>query len=184
MPAVDEPALSLAEWVVLCLIRDEPVHGFALARLLSADGAVGRIWRIPKPVVYRALQRLEELGMVRSAEREQSAQGPARTPVAITRSGREQAAAWLARPAAHNRDVRSELLIKLALLDRAGADPAPLVKAQRQQIIPQANSMHDRLETAAGFDRTLILWRREAVSATLRFLDELLTDYASRSGWR
>ena len=67
MPAVDDPALSLAEWVVLCLIREEPAHGFALARLLSADGAVGRIWRIPKPVVYRALQRLEELGLVRSA---------------------------------------------------------------------------------------------------------------------
>jgi DNA-binding PadR family transcriptional regulator len=181
MPAVDDRALSLPEWVVLCLVREGPVHGFALAALLSADGSLGRIWRVPKPVVYRALQRLEELGLVSSAEPEPSAQGPARRPVAITRSGRKQAAAWLSLPAAHHRDVRSELLIKLALLDRQGADPAPLIRAQRQDMIPLDRSLHNSLKTARGFDRTLTMWRMESVSATLRFLDELLADTASHA---
>ena len=95
-----EPVLSLAEWLALCLICEEPRHGFAIARLLDSDGSMGRIWRVPKPVVYRALQRLEHLGLVRSAELQPSSLGPARLPVDATESGRELAADWLSRPAA------------------------------------------------------------------------------------
>lgn len=168
-----EPALSLAEWLVLCLVCEEPRHGFAIARLLDSEGSMGRIWRVPKPVVYRALQRLEQLGLVRSAELEPSSFGPARLPVDATVSGREAATDWLNRPAGHNRDVRSELLVKLALLDRAGRDPRPLLDAQREQLGPVARALQNRLASASGFDRTLILWRSETVTATLRFLDAL-----------
>jgi hypothetical protein len=75
------------------------------------------------------------------------------------------ASAWLIRPVSHNRDVRSELLVKLALLDRSGADPQPLLDAQRDQLLPVASALQDRLAAAAGFDRTLVLWRCETVSA-------------------
>jgi PadR family transcriptional regulator AphA len=93
--------------------------------------------------------------------------------VQATSEGRKLAAGWLLRPASHNRDVRSELLVKLALLDRRGEDPLPLLEAQREQLIPVAAALADRLAAASGFDRTLILWRCETVSATLRFLDAL-----------
>ncbi len=177
MPADAEPSLSLAEWLVLCLVREQPTHGFALARLLSADGELGRIWRVPKPVVYRALGRLDQLDLVSSAGQEPSAQGPARTLVRVTAAGRRLAAGWLSRPASHNRDVRSELLIKLALADRAGTDPGPLLAAQREQLLPVAEALQGKLAAAAGFDRTLILWRAETVAATLRFLDALAARY-------
>jgi hypothetical protein len=72
----------------------------------------------------------------------------------------------------HIRDVRSELMVKLALLDRAGADPRPLLAAQRDLLTPIAAALGDRLAASAGFDRTLVLWRYETVSAALRFLDE------------
>jgi DNA-binding PadR family transcriptional regulator len=173
MPGDGEPVLSLAEWLVLCLVGEEPRHGFALCRLLDHDGGIGRIWRVPKPVVYRAVQRLEQLGLVSSAGTQPSSSGPAKTPVQITSAGRNLAAAWLARPTGHNRDVRSELLVKLALIDRAGADPGPLIHAQRDQLIPVADALAGRLATATGFDRTLMLWRCETMSATLRFLDAL-----------
>jgi DNA-binding PadR family transcriptional regulator len=174
----EELQLSLAEWLVLCLVREQPQHGFALARLLGPGGEMGQIWRVPKPVVYRALQRLEQLGLVSSGEQEPSSQGPARLPVTATRAGSRQAADWLDRPASHNRDVRSELLIKLALLDRLGADAGLLIDAQREQLTPVAAALADRLSTATGFDRTLILWRSETVSATMRFLDALRTSEA------
>ena len=167
------PSLSLAEWLVLCLSCDQPVHGFAMARVLGTDGELGQVWRVPKPVVYRALQRLEQLGLIRAAGPEPSSQGPVRSPVQATSEGRTLAAGWLLRPASHNRDVRSELLVKLALLDRRGEDPLPLLDAQREQLIPVAAALADRLAAASGFDRTLILWRCETVSATLRFLDAL-----------
>jgi DNA-binding PadR family transcriptional regulator len=174
MPSAPEPSLSLAEWVVLCLVCEKPLHGFALARLLGQDGSLGQVWRVPKPVIYRALQRLEQLGLVATTE-QPSNQGPVRSLVDATSAGRELASAWLTRPAGHNRDVRSELLVKLAILDRSGADPAPLLEAQHEQLIPVASALQDRLAGATGFDRTLILWRGETVSATLRFLDALRT---------
>jgi DNA-binding PadR family transcriptional regulator len=171
MPAAEESSLSLAEWLVLCLVCEQPRHGFALARLLDHEGDLGRVWRVPKPVVYRGLQRLELLGLVRTAEQQPSSQGPVRSLVDATSDGRVAATAWLMRPAGHVRDVRSELLVKLALLDRAGSDPQSLLQAQREQLVPVADGLHDRLAAAAGFDRTLALWRYETISATVRFLD-------------
>src|SRR5258706_8288863 len=138
----------------------------ALATLLGSDGDLGRVWRIPKPVIYRALQRLEVLGLVKTAEQQASSQGPVRSLVDATPAGRTAASAWLTRPASHNRDVRSELLVKLALLDRAGADPQPLLEAQREQLIPVVEGLHDRLEAAAGSGRKLWAWAYETASAT------------------
>jgi PadR family transcriptional regulator AphA len=169
----EERSLSLAEWLVLCLVCEQPRHGFAIARLLDADGSLGQIWRVPKPVIYRALQRLEHLGMVRTAEQQASSQGPVRSLIDATQAGRDAAAAWLTRPVSHTRDVRSELLVKLALLDRAGQDPLPLIRAQREHLAPVAEALDERLGSVEGFDRTLTLWRFETVSATVRFLDAL-----------
>jgi hypothetical protein len=69
---------------------------------------------------------------------------------------------------------KSELLMKLALLARADADPTPLLIAQRALLAPVAESLQVRLAGASGFDRMIILWRRETVAATLRFLDDAL----------
>jgi DNA-binding PadR family transcriptional regulator len=179
MAAPVQPRLSLAEWLVLCLICEAPSHGFALARTLSGDGELGTIWRVPKPVIYRALQRLEDAGLVATVELQQSNAGPVRSLVDTTDAGRTAAMAWLAQPARHNRDVRSELLAKLALLHRAGADPAELVAAQRAQLEPVAEALHQKLARTAGFDRTVVLWRWEMVIATLRFLDDALSEPAA-----
>ena len=173
MSAADDLSLSLAEWLVLCLLCEQSRHGFALARLLDYDGDLGRVWRVPKPVVYRGLQRLQLLGLVATAQQQPSSQGPVRSLVDVTSAGRSAVAAWLTRPVEHARDVRSELLVKLALLDRAGSDSRPLLQAQRDQLRPVADGLHDRLAAATGFERTLALWRYESVSATVRFLDVL-----------
>ena len=82
------------------------------------------------------------------------------------------AKAWLAKPVAHPRDVRSELLIKLALRDRIGADASDLLLRQHAQLAPIAAVLSDRLHGTTGFQRTLALWRNESISATLRFLEE------------
>jgi DNA-binding PadR family transcriptional regulator len=171
--ATAQPSLSLAESLVLCVLCEKPLHGFAIARLLGPAGDLGQIWRVPKPVIYRALQRLEHLGLVTTTGQQPSSHGPVKSPVEVTPAGRQLASEWLNVPASHNRDVRSELLLKLALLDRAGIDAQPLLTAQRAQIIPVAQALRDRLAATAGFERTLALWRYETVSATLRFLDAL-----------
>jgi DNA-binding PadR family transcriptional regulator len=173
MPGPSQPRLSLAEWLVLSLVSEAPTHGFAIARMLAGDGELGHVWRVPKPVIYRALQRLETLELVATIEVQPSNAGPARSLIAATDTGHRTVAAWLARPVTHTRDIRSELLIKLALLQRTGADPGSLLTAQRDQLQPVADGLRQQLETVDGFDRAVILWRYETVTATLRFLDAL-----------
>ena len=94
--------------------------------------------------------------------------------VEATEAGQAAAAAWQHRPVQHTRDIRSELLVKLALLDRSGTDPHDLLTAQRALLVPIASALQDRIATATGFDRTLLLWRYETASATIRFLDALV----------
>jgi DNA-binding PadR family transcriptional regulator len=171
MTAPHAPALSLTEWLVLSLACEGPTHGFAIARLLDYQGELGPVWRVPKPVIYRGLARLEQLGLVRTVGAQSTSLGPVRSVLEATPDERQAAAAWLVTPVRHIRDVRFELMVKLALLDRSGADPRPLLGAQHEQLAPIAAALAERLGPAAGFDRTLILWRYETVAGALRFLD-------------
>src|SRR5262249_59085191 len=98
MSADEERSLSLAEWLVLCLVCEEPRHGFAIARILGREGSLGRIWRVPKPVIYRALQRLELLRLVQIAEHQMTSQGPGRSLIAAPEAARRAAADPPTRP--------------------------------------------------------------------------------------
>ena len=182
MPQQRGPGLSLAEWLVLCLASERPVHGFAIAGLLAEDGSLGRIWHVRKAVVYRAAQRLEQLGLIVASDKQATSQGPARVPLQAMPEGRQAADGWL-RQAGHARDIRSELLLKVALLDPAGADPRDLLQAQRSQLGPIADALAGQIPATTGFDQVLLQWRYESVSATLRFLDaRLATVPAPRAG--
>ncbi len=173
LPA-EEPSLSRSEWTVLSLVCEGLTHGNAISRLLGPDGELGRIWRVQKGVVYRCLDRLTDLGLIRSAGQEPSPHGPVRLLVEGTDAGQAAAAAWQYRPVQHTRDIRSELLVKLALLHRSDADPHDLLAAQHALLVPIARALQDRVATATGFDRTLLLWRYETASATVRFLEALM----------
>ena len=54
--------------------------------------------------------------------------------LAPTPRGRQALRRWLARPTEHVRDLRSELLIKLLLLERSGTDETPLLRAQLELL--------------------------------------------------
>ena len=174
MLQAEEPALSRSEWIVLSLVCEGPTHGNAVSHLLGPEGDLGQIWHVPRGVVYRSLDRLSDLGLIRSAGVEPSPQGPVRLLVKATEAGQEAAVSWQHRPVQHTRDIRSELLVKLALLYRAAADPHDLLVAQHELLVPIASALRDRIANATGFDRTLLLWRYETASATVRFLDALV----------
>jgi len=167
--------LSLAEWLVLCLVREGPTYGLVLVGLLARDGSLGQVWSVPKAVIYRALPRLEALGLIRTVGEERTSQGPVRSLYEATAAGEAAAAAWLGTPVQHPRDVRSELMVKLALLDRSGIDSRDLLQAQLTRLLPVAAALDDRLSATTGFEHTLVLWRHEAMTATLRFLEALAT---------
>ena len=169
----EQERLSLAEWLVLCLVREEPTYGLVLVGLLSRDGGLGQVWSVPKAVIYRALQRLEALGLIRTVGEQRTSQGPVRSLFEATPAGEAAAGAWLGTPVEHARDIRSELMVKLALLDRSGSDSRDLLQAQLARLLPVAAALDDRLRATTGFEHTLVLWRYEAMTATLRFLEAL-----------
>src|SRR5580658_10237043 len=122
-----EPSLSLAEWVVLAVVAERPTHGFPIARLVAGDGELGRIWQVPRPVVYRAMSRLAESHLI-AEDGNEAGRGPQRTIYAVTAAGQDAVDGWLDTPVEHFRDVRSHLLMKLALLHRRGTDPTGLLR--------------------------------------------------------
>jgi PadR family transcriptional regulator AphA len=176
------PRLSQAEWLVLCLVCEEPTYGLALVQLLAPTGSLGQIWRVPKAMVYRALPRLEAGDLIRVIREERSPAGPVRSLYQVTKPGRAAAQAWLARPACHGRDVRSELLVKLALLDRVGADPSRLLHDQLSELLPVAAALDRQLRGATGLERTVLLWRRESMAGTMRFLQLMVAPAQEQPG--
>lgn len=167
------PEMSLPEWLVLTILSQQAAHGFAVAQLTAPGGDLGRVWQVPKAVVYRAIGRLLDAGLI-SAEGTEPGQGPQRTVYTATADGRDDAARWLHAPVEHIRQIRSELLLKLALLDRAGEDPAPLLQAQRTVLEPLVGAIESRRARSSGFDATLLAWRRANAIAALDFLDTIM----------
>jgi PadR family transcriptional regulator AphA len=164
---------SLAEYVILGLIAEKPAHGFALARLVTPDGPVGRVYEIPRPVVYRAISRLVDAALVAPQRVEHGAGGPQRTVVRITPRGRRVLRRWLNEPVEHIRDLRTELLAKLALITRAGSDPSALLAAQRLVLEPIVAALAEQKESARDFEKTIVAWRYHVAQAAIHFLDDL-----------
>jgi PadR family transcriptional regulator AphA len=127
---------------------------------------------MPRPVIYRALSRLETADQVVPKDVE-SGGGPPRTVYEITASGREAVDDWLGRPVEHVRELRSHLLMKLALLGRRGLPTDGLVVGQRAVLEPVLAAVAAERERAEGFDAVLLAWRMGNVEAALRFLDDL-----------
>ena len=163
--------MGLPEWTVLAVMSQQPTHGFMIAQLTTPDGELGRVWQIPRPVIYRAIGRLAEAGLIAPLGTEPG-RGPQRTIYAATDDGRRAVDGWLDAPVEHVRDVRSHLLLKLALLDRQGADPAGLIRRQRAALEPIARAIEAEVPEQ-GFDVTLLAWRRASASAAIAFLDDI-----------
>src|SRR5262249_22792218 len=154
------------------ILSQQHAHGFAVAQLTAAGGHLGRVWQIPKAVVYRAIGRLLEAGLI-VPQGTEARLGPQRTGYAAPDDGPAAAPRSAHEPVEHVRDIRSELLLKLALLDRAGDDPAGLLRAQRAVLEPLVGAIESRRAGSQGFDAILLAWRRATAIAALEFIDTI-----------
>jgi DNA-binding PadR family transcriptional regulator len=176
-PARDD--LTAGEWALLALLDLEPAHGFALARAMAPDGEVGRVWAMRRPLVYRALDTLERMGLVRPVATQPSNAGPRRTIFKPTAEGRRALDEWLQQPVDHVRDARSLLMLKLLFLGKRDDDVAPLLTAQRDRFTQSAERLEAAVDGAEGFERTLLLWRLHNTDAAIRFAEAVLADSAA-----
>jgi DNA-binding PadR family transcriptional regulator len=168
--------LTAGEWAILALLDEEPRHGFALARAMATGGEVGRVWDMRRPLVYRALDTLQRLELIRPVATLPSESGPQRTILEPTPEGRRLLGQWLHQPVEHVRDARSLLMLKLLFLSRRDADPAPLLAAQREQFAALAQRLSTAADAAEGFERGLLLWRLHSTTAAVQFTDAMLAE--------
>ncbi len=160
---------SFAEQVCLALVCQQVSHGWALGTLLAPDGEVGRIWTLSRPLTYRAIDGLVDRRLVTRQGRH-AGHGRDRLVLAPTASGRRVSRRWLDAPVQHLRDVRTQLLVKLFLRERAGLECESLLLAQKRLFEPAMDGL-----TSTRDDEDLVdVWRRESARAVRRFLDQTL----------
>lgn len=166
--------LSVTEFAVLGILAEEPTHGFAISKRLEPGTEVGRVMTVRRPLVYRALDRLVELGYAESIQTERG-EGPQRVVHRITRSGRRRLNVWLSQPVDHVRDLRIEFLLKLALLRRSDMSPLGLIESQRRALGATLEALEVPTEEPADH---VELWRRHNAAAAMAYLEELATKYS------
>lgn len=160
-----EVALTHAEHVCLALIAEVETHGWAIGAELAPDGPVGRVWSLSRPLTYRAIDALADRQLIDRHVSNAGKAGRRRTRLTVTDAGRRAVRQWFDVPVEHPRDVRTELIVKLLLRERAGLPIEPLLEAQERAF----TSLLDSLVTATGGD-VVDLWRREQARAIRRFL--------------
>jgi DNA-binding PadR family transcriptional regulator len=168
-----EADLLPGEWAVLGLLSQEPAHGFAIARSLSPTGTFGRIWLMSRPRVYRAIDDLAARGLIAEVGTAPSDRGPTRTLYEATRAGQALLDAWLRAPVDHVREMRSDLLLKLALLHERRMSSHALLAAQREALAPVLRSLESAISTATGFEAVVLRYRLESTRSALAFIDQV-----------
>jgi DNA-binding PadR family transcriptional regulator len=160
--------LSVTDHAVLGLLAEGPSHGFAISKQLEPGTDVGRILTVRRPLVYRALGRLVDLGLAEPVHKEKSDHGPNRAIHRTTRAGREALQRWLDVPVDHVRDIRIEFLLKVALLKRGGRSPRKLIAAQQVALQPTLVALDDAMA-----EDYVEVWRRHNARAAASYLTEL-----------
>ncbi len=172
---MEQLRLSVTEYAVLGVLAEGQSHGFAIARELGPAGEVGRLYTVRRPLVYRALDRLVDVGCAEPVVTEKGDAGPNRVIHRVTPKGRRMLKSWLERPVDHVRDLRIEFLLKLALLRRSGKSPLELIRAQKTVLDPKLTALDD-----PGVDNLdhVELWRRHNAAAAAAYLEDLETIYS------
>ena len=161
---------------MLALLSDAPAHGWALAKSMSRSGEIGGVWAVGRPLVYRALDLLESRGLIEPVGSEPGARGPNRALFKATPDGREALARWKVEPVDNVRDVRSLLLLKLVLIERAGLDNRPLLEAQLALTEPAIAALETRLPRSLGTEKVFVRYRLETTRSVAHFVEGMLAE--------
>jgi DNA-binding PadR family transcriptional regulator len=161
------------EWAVLSALSQAPAHGFAVARTLTPTGSLGRVWLMSRPRVYRAIGDLAARGLIAPTGTAPSDRGPTRTLYEATDDGRARLEEWLRTPVDHVREMRSDLLLKLAILHERGTPSAGLLDAQRAKLVPVLRNLESALSAASGFEIIMLRYRLESTRSAIQFIDEV-----------
>jgi DNA-binding PadR family transcriptional regulator len=166
--------LSSAEYAILGVLRERPMHGYEIARRFAADLDLGLALPLDMSNVYAMLKDLQEQGLI-EGRRETVGLRPPRTVFSLTPEADAQFLHWIEEPVGRLREVRSDLLLKLYFCRAIStACTTRLLDAQ----IEVCRAYTDRLERlaaespAGSFDRLVRDSKIGAARATVDWLAE------------
>jgi DNA-binding PadR family transcriptional regulator len=169
--------------VVLAMLAKEPTHGYQLrARLRDALGPLGDAMNAGH--VYVTLTRLEKAGLL--AVETSADDRPDRKVYALTATGQQRVAEWIAEVSWPKPDL-AEFHLKLIAAASAGlADPLTIVDTQRRELLrrlrdAQRAAMAEPKRSNAALLLEGIVLRLQADLRWLEACEQSWTDRRSNS---
>ncbi len=124
-------SISPMEIMLLGFLREKPMHGYDLFKVIKQPGGLSEIWRINQSNLYAMLDSLEKDGYLVS-HLIQIGNSPTRKEYHITAAGSLLFEQWMKEPVLHGRDMRQVFLAKLFFAVQDNSDTAlSLVKKQK-----------------------------------------------------
>jgi DNA-binding PadR family transcriptional regulator len=164
--------LSAAEYAILGLVYQQPVHGYQIAQEMAPDRALGLICPLRRSNVYFLLGNLERRGLIEVEQRRDDAYPP-KTVLKATAAGRRAFETWIWQPVARLREVRLDFLLKAYFL--RDAEPESVLRLLEGQVEFCRRYLGEWRALADGaapesFDRLVIQAKLSAAQGTLDWL--------------
>ena len=167
-------ALSAAEYAILGLLYQQPMHGYQIAQEMVPSRGLGLICPLGLSNVYFLLGNLERRGLIAVDHREQDAYPP-KTVLKATATGKRAFRTWISRPATRLREVRLDFPLKLYFLRHEDAESIPRLLDGQIAFCRQYLSEWTALVDSAApdsFDRLAMQSKVAAGQGTLDWLLE------------
>jgi len=122
--------LTAAEYAILGVLRERPMHGYEIARRFAADLDLGLVLPLDMSSVYALLKDLHEQDLI-EGQRQVVGLRPPRPVFHLLPEAERLFLQWIEEPVGRLREVRSDLLLKLYFCRTIGtACTARLLDAQ------------------------------------------------------
>lgn len=155
------------EMALLGLLRDNPRHGYDLAREFADGTVLSDIVHLEPSLLYANLKKLERDGLVRSTILRQGARPPRRM-LELSPAGVDALTNWLSEPVERTRDLRIEFLLKLYIARRIEPERVPSLVAEQEQVCRRfIASLGEQVRAEEDGFRRLVLEMRLAQNVAL-----------------
>jgi DNA-binding PadR family transcriptional regulator len=161
-----------AEYLILGVLADKPLHGYDLYQYLEQD--LSLIWTLGRSQTYALLSRMEQAGLV-THERQAQEKRPDRKTFFLAPAGRKIFNQWVKTPVAHIRDLRLEFLAKIHFIGKGESKSLErLIEGQQEVCRKKMTRMGERKGAASsGMERLTYDYRLSQAEAALKWLEGL-----------
>ena len=171
-------APSSAEYAILGLLSQQPMHGYQIAQELAPDRGLGLICPLGLSNVYFLLGNLERQGLIEVDQRQEDVYPP-KTVFKMTPAGTQVFESWIWKPPGRLRDVRLDFPLKLYFLWHEKVESIPRLLDDQIEFCKQYLSEWKALVDSAAphsFDRLAMQAKVAAAQGTLDWLIEYRRD--------